>query len=957
MIRIVTAIFILILILPMGLQVAKVDVDMQIERPQMTTPRFSLKGLMRHDYYQYIGRYFTSRLPLRDPLVWSKKWLDLNLFKTTEAKAVHVGTRGWLYPRRAVETHLTDAQPKMAAARQLVLKLHAVEKMFAATGGKFVFAIAPSKANIYPEFLGARTSVDSRRTNFYTLFLQQEAAYPLESFVRLDEVLRQSKSDGTLLFEPEAREWNHTGARIAAQTLLQHTLSRDSAPVAAPPIVMGYPDTGLRPLVEGRTPVQNGAPVRFQLDFDRPDQPRGIIYGDRFLTPLVPYVAPYFNQLDMIWTDTVPSPHGESWNSADIVVLERAEDQLASLDLALDAILAMLQPELRSPVTEALDVAQFKAVEQIVLRPGTQGLAIKSVGADSIFEIPFVPGSSAASVGMLRLIVQSAHADVLQVHYPQTADGGGIRQLKPGVNTVYLPLPFGPRLSPRINPGVNVGIFTLTSAEVLRFSGLRQPTTAVPPMVAAASEAQPETPSDQNSTQSGDAAQTISAADQVREVSGEARRLQVNDFSDGRIFQRRGAAADILVSGTYTGPPGAVEARAVHYGTSTAVVPWVLIDAQPQNGIFLGELSQVPQGGWYKIEVRLVSNPSVASRGKHRWGVGMLVACLGQSNMKEWFYTGEQLAAHPLLRWYTAKGWLSPGMQGHGAIAFGNRLIARLGIPIGLLDYAVNGSGLHRKADWGTGYWEDTRPDSIYQQFVRGVSAAGGAIEFVIWMQGEADAARGTITEEEYRSSLERFIQQQLRSDIGNGSPRSHLPVLVVLMVKRPGGKDAPHQAVRNAQKRVAETVDDCFVGATTLDLTNMGKQHLAPDAYTTLGLRVSQTVLYVLGLETYYRGPQITAIRQIDSQTIEVGIQHHGGTDFTPPANLTGWEVLTGDRRLPLARVTRHDPQTIRIQLQTAADAPVSIRYLYGAMPDTTHPVRDNSTIGLPLEEYQPAH
>ena len=428
--------------------------------------------------------------------------------------------------------------------------------------------------------------------------------------------------------------------------------------------------------------------------------------------------------------------------------------------------------------------------------------------------------------------------------------------------------------------------------------------------------------------------------------------IAVTDFGDGRIFQRTGRSADIFVSGSYTGAPGAIEARVVYDRTHDEVVAWTVIDATPQNGIYVGIIPDVPQGGWYNIQVRSSANPVVLTGGAHRWGVGILVACLGQSNMKEWFHTGSDLRPHALLRKYNSNNWTELGRMGNAAIAFGNRITERLNIPVGLLDFAVNGSGLRKEANWGTGYWEDTARHSIYNQFVAGVSKVGGAVEFVVWIQGEADAARGTITEEEYRTSLESFISKQVRADIDNGSRQEHLPFLVVAMVKRPGGKDDPHQAVRSAQSRVTETVPDCYLAATTLDLKNQGRQHLADTAYLAMGYRVAQTVLFILGEETYHRGPSIAGARQINSRTIAVSIEHRGGTDFTPLSDMTGWEVLSNDIALPLTRVFRHDPQTIRIELERPVAQKTVIRYLYGAMPDTVRPVVDNSAMSLPLEE-----
>jgi hypothetical protein len=429
--------------------------------------------------------------------------------------------------------------------------------------------------------------------------------------------------------------------------------------------------------------------------------------------------------------------------------------------------------------------------------------------------------------------------------------------------------------------------------------------------------------------------------------------IRVNDFAEGRIFQRHNQRADIIVSGTYTGKLEAIEARVVESSTLEERVPWTVIDTSPQNGIFVGVLAAVPQGGWYHLQVRCRNDHAVVANGQNKWGVGILIACLGQSNMKEWFYTGVDLKAHSLLRKFSEGSWWKLGTKGNAAIAFGNLLINRLGIPIGLLDYSVNGSGLRKEADWGTGYWEDTRPGSIYNRFVAGASETGGAVEFVIWIQGEADAARGTVTADEYADSLEHFVTAQVRADITNGSDRPYLPFLVVMMIKRPGGRDEPHQAIRNAQNQVVATVPECYRAATTLDLKNHGRQHLSPKAYITLGERVAQTVLHILGKESYHRGPQVINVKQIDSYTLEIKIAHSGGSDFNPSSGITGWQIQAGGLPIAIVEAKRHDPQTIRITLEQPLTEKAEIRYLYGANPDVRGAVLDNSPMTLPLEEY----
>jgi len=120
-----------------------------------------------------------------------------------------------------------------------------------------------------------------------------------------------------------------------------------------------------------------------------------------------------------------------------------------------------------------------------------------------------------------------------------------------------------------------------------------------------------------------------STASEAEVSISETSSITLVDFDDGKIFQRTGTSATITVSGTYTGMPKAIEARVVRDNTLEEIVPWTVIDPFPRKGIFLGTLPDVSQGGWYNIQVRYSNNHSVSSYGTHKWGVGILVACLG----------------------------------------------------------------------------------------------------------------------------------------------------------------------------------------------------------------------------------------------------------------------------------------------------------------------------------------
>jgi hypothetical protein len=173
-------------------------------------------------------------------------------------------------------------------------------------------------------------------------------------------------------------------------------------------------------------------------------------------------------------------------------------------------------------------------------------------------------------------------------------------------------------------------------------------------------------------------------------------------------------------------------------------------------------------------------------------------------------------------------------------------------------------------------------------------------------------------------------------------------------MPKRPVGKDAPHQAVRNALIAATRENSDCYLAATTLDLENLGRQHLAPEAYTRLGRRTAQTVLYILGKAAYHRGPYVATALARNETTIELLVAHRGGSDFGPEKNISGFSAFHGETPLEIESVRRTAPARIEVILARPMVLPLRLDYLYGAMPDSSRAVRDNSALQLPMEPFE---
>lgn len=928
--RLFSLLFVALLVLPAGLGIAGLAGSAsKTHKP----PGWQWELLRDAEYYQAWGRYLEDRLARIDALTRAKRWLDYRLFKTTHAPDLYVGREGWLFARRDIDVLRRDACHQHHRIQQLLDELHAAAHLIEASGRRFVFSVIPAKATIYPEFAGYLPPAPGCRQSAYELLLTAEAKQRLPGFVRLDTVLLAAKARGTPVYSDTGAKWEEQGAAIAAGALA--------------PAVFGDADHPASDRDDLKALLLSG--VR-SLEAD-PDRSRSgiaaaVIYGGPAVHDLLPFPARPFARTDVIAARTIPSPnHGEHLAGYDTIAVLVDEARLADVRVDLDRLCHMLAVDGLADSVTAVPPASAYPESHLSLDVDGDRLAVKSLGGSAFLILPSLPGSDPATLRLLALDIEGPAAGTLAWGWAGSPGSLQHRTIPSGGARIYLPLPLRAAVRLRINPGETTGIYHLSNIRILEYAHA----VAASPPEGAGGQALAASHPEESAETWPELPLADTPAPAIVDVAPVA--IRINDYEDLRVFQRSGHSADIVVSGTYGGPSQSVEARIVRHGDGEAVTGWRIIDRRPGDGIFMGTIGGVPQGGWYRLEVRFAAQTEIMDQGRTRFGVGMLIALIGQSNMKEMFHTGDALSPHSLLVVHREGQWQAMARIGNGAIALGNRLIGRLGIPVGLLDYAVNGSGLLREADFGTGYWADRSDKGIYRAFIDGVSAAGGAVEHVVWMQGEADAARGTISAAQYRKTLDAFITRQVRRDIANGGDRPHLPFLIVGMPKRPGGRDAPHQEIHDALTAAARGVPECHLAATTLDLKTMGRQHLAPEAYTALGLRVAQTVLCLLDKEDYYRGPSVAQARRLSADTFQVDLIHRGGTDFSPDGVITGWQALGRQGAIPVAEVWRHGSDALRIRLGHAWEEPVTLYYLYGAHPDTARAVRDNSPMELPME------
>jgi hypothetical protein len=414
-----------------------------------------------------------------------------------------------------------------------------------------------------------------------------------------------------------------------------------------------------------------------------------------------------------------------------------------------------------------------------------------------------------------------------------------------------------------------------------------------------------------------------------------------------RIHQRSGTTGTITVTGTYTGSvgPTTIEARLVQDGTSTplSTFDWSTKVAAPAGGTYSFSFASVPQGGWYNVQVRWSNNTTInATSGKV--GVGALVGVVGQSSAYLWFRSRTTATTpNSLVSVYgNIGGWSAPSNATMaGAIGFGNALATELSIPVGLLDYAADGS--HLNTNWlpvgGT----------VNRAFTNGVGALDDKLEAVVWVQGEGDASDGR-SQAQYYADLGTLFTDWRTTSFSQAS----LPIVVATLAKRTvaGYTDAAGQAIYDAQIQKCGDANIYRVDRKDLGMDADGIHH-NPAGYEALGARCARAVAYALGEVATYRGPRIASANEVTpgGAAFDVNLTHDMGTDFTPTSSITGFRVLDGGTPATISTVARQTATSIRITLSAAPAAMPVVQYLYGNTPTVTGVVVDNGTLALPLE------
>lgn len=453
--------------------------------------------------------------------------------------------------------------------------------------------------------------------------------------------------------------------------------------------------------------------------------------------------------------------------------------------------------------------------------------------------------------------------------------------------------------------------------------------------------------------------------------------VTLTDVEQQKVFQRVGTSAQVPVTGTCSGNPSIIQARAISIDTGLPVTSWTNVATNPVGGTFSGSLT-VPQGGWYTMQVRDGIDHALQSNGSNKFGVGIVIGLIGQSNMNNfpqgvlnypngyhkvveyeastWRRIGNINDSYPPNTPFSTYGtFTNVGQRGDGYVYLGNLIAAATGVPVAFIERGVGGSDV---ASWMSGQVN-------WNAFASAVTDAGGGMEMALWLQGESDANLMSTATMKLRLA---DLHSQLKTLTGRGNTDFHFGVISIGPGSFNGSSEGEFGNMRAAHVEFATSTAGAFYVGAAHDTATTDGVHINGEGFSRLGRRWAKAAIARLSGGSAHCGPSISSTSR-SGATITVTCSHTGGSALMDGAggngsSLTGFEVFDNGTPVTISS-TVISGNTVILTLASTPAGTVTMSYAMQNAPHGTatsfvpaqalydNDLYLNSSVGLPLAPH----
>ena len=242
---IAASLFVLLLLLPTihSLTGWPEDLPLQGVENEVPAPNLGWRAWWQGTLQPEIDAWLNRHIGLRGRWVRAANQINYSLFRELpggEGTKVVLGREGFLFEKVYVDTYRRAGQSPDAKLREASAAVRRLQDRLAADGIAFLLVIAPSKAEIYPEYLPKEADVAGRplrRSNYENMIgvLRQDGVNLVDAHQLCLEWKREAGTP--LLFAHSGTHWNHYGAARVIEQITSRLRELTGKDLPAMPVI------------------------------------------------------------------------------------------------------------------------------------------------------------------------------------------------------------------------------------------------------------------------------------------------------------------------------------------------------------------------------------------------------------------------------------------------------------------------------------------------------------------------------------------------------------------------------------------------------------------------------------------------------------------------------------------------------------------------------------------------
>jgi len=192
-------------------------------------PKLMLSGKLNTEFLTELSDWYAQRFAFRSEAISMDSLLLANIFRTSSTDEVIVGKDGWLYYASTADDYCNARTLTDREIGNIAVTLSLFEEAAAREGMTFLFAAAPNKSTVYPEYMPENYMIlqqDGNLERLHTALAGQGITYA--------DLLSVLNTPGETLYHKTDSHWNNLGAATACKEILK-ILGRDCPDLTAEP--------------------------------------------------------------------------------------------------------------------------------------------------------------------------------------------------------------------------------------------------------------------------------------------------------------------------------------------------------------------------------------------------------------------------------------------------------------------------------------------------------------------------------------------------------------------------------------------------------------------------------------------------------------------------------------------------------------------------------------------------